>query len=302
LPVSGDLVDAWPNAPGKKHLLPDAGRVLMCQTKCVGDAELRLFAPLKEQPLDTPIADYADGILYDLDRLTDEVIAFRVMPSRTMPFRAGQFAMLQHPDIPGWRAYSMCRAAVPGDPLSFVIKRQPGGRFSKWLFEDAVPSARLRLFGPMGNACLDPISGDTEIFAIAGGSGIAGIIAVLDAALASGHLATHNARVFFGVRTPEDVFFADRLSELVSQSHGYLHATIAYSEAHWNGANQNHREIQQASGFVHEIALEALGTRPCDPNAAYFIGGPPALVNASETRLLRDYNVTPSQLRLDRFG
>jgi len=49
---------------------------------------------------------------------------------------------------------------------------------AEWLFGDAPSAARLSLFGPLGKATFHPSLGK-NILCIAGGSGIAGMMAIL---------------------------------------------------------------------------------------------------------------------------
>src|SRR4029434_8791089 len=51
-----------------------------------------------------------------------------------------------------------------------------------------------------------------NLLCIAGGSGIAGMMAILSRAATSGYFERHRAWVFFGVRTMRDAFFLDELS------------------------------------------------------------------------------------------
>jgi len=67
---------------------------------------------------------------------------------------------------------------------------------------------RVRLFGPLGHATFHPDLGK-DLLCIAGGSGIAGMMAILSLACQARYFDEHRGNVFFGVRTGRDLFFLD---------------------------------------------------------------------------------------------
>jgi len=90
--------------------------------------------------------------------------------------------------------------------LSFVVKKKPGGAVSEWLFGDGVDGTRLGLFAPLGHATFVP-GLQKHVLSIAGGSGIAGMMSILERAGEAGHFAGWDGHVFFGVRSGRDGFF-----------------------------------------------------------------------------------------------
>ena len=162
-------------------------------------------------------------------------MTFSLIPSRSIRFAGGQFVTVQIPGLDGYRAYSMVNYGDECDRLEFVVKQKPGGGFSELLADDAalndLSGLSVRIFGPLGTATYRAEDAK-NLLLIAGGSGIAGMMAILDAALQHGHFSEHgrSAQLFFGVRTAQDLFYAAELSEFVRRSKQNLHVTIALSD------------------------------------------------------------------------
>ncbi len=116
-----------------------------------------------------------------LRKLTHDVVDFELALSRPMHFEAGQFVVLEAPEIKGGRAYSMVNFGREVDRLAFVIKQKAGGAFSDWLFRSDVAGRAVKMFGPLGRATFRPEE-DRNILCIAGGSGIAGMLSIIERA------------------------------------------------------------------------------------------------------------------------
>ena len=224
--------------------------------------------------------------------------AFRVRLDRSVAFDAGQFVVLTAPGLAGYRAYSMVNHAAETDRLDFVIKHQPGGGFSGWLGPEREGTA-LGVFGPLGKATWRPEE-DKDLVCIAGGSGIAGMMSILSHAASSGHFERRRGDVFFGVRTHEDVFFADELAGLVDAAAGRLTVTVAFSDERIAGRDPRvPRGIDTAEGFVHLVAGERMAGRWNHPTA--FVAGPPPMVDAALRMLVMKARLPASDIRYDKF-
>jgi stearoyl-CoA 9-desaturase NADPH oxidoreductase len=108
------------------------------------------------------------------------------------------------------RPYSPTSA--PGEPaVSITVKRQPGGRVSGWLHEQARVGDVIELGHPAGGFVL-PRSFPARLLLVAGGSGITAVYAVLRAALRARH--EIDATLLYYARRPVDFAFARELREL----------------------------------------------------------------------------------------
>lgn len=99
------VCNLYPDAPAATDLA--AGRLLMCQTACAADVELRLFARLRNLPEGQPRPRYVEGDVRSLQQIARDTYALSVGTAERLPYQAGQFAMLSVDGVPGYRAYSM---------------------------------------------------------------------------------------------------------------------------------------------------------------------------------------------------
>jgi toluene monooxygenase electron transfer component len=216
-----------------------------------------------------------------------------------MTFEAGQFVVIETGGLAGGRAYSMVNYEADIDRVALVLKRKPGGGFSDWFFDAMQDDAEVDVFGPLGRAVFRPEEG-RNIICIAGGSGIAGMMSILERAVRVDHFRSHTGALFFGVRTLEDTFYLEQLSRYVMASHGNLDVVIALSDE--AAATPLHAEfpaLKLATGMVHDVAAKEMASRDRDVMA--YIAGPPIMVD-SAVRALFTGGVAIKNIRYDKFG
>jgi toluene monooxygenase electron transfer component len=295
--MSGDVDVRWKEAPGGARLKPGKGDILMCQTRARSDCVLRVPSELVVSAKSRPLS--RRGIIRGIRRLTQDVAHFEVDLSAPMTFEAGQFVVIESADLSGGRAYSMVNFETDVNRIALVLKRKPGGRFGDWLFDERPGDRDVEVFGPLGRAVFRPEE-DKNIVAIAGGSGIAGMMSILERAVKADYFRAHKGAVFFGVRTLADAFYLDRLSSYVAASHGNLDVTIALSDE--TAATRSHAEfaaLKLASGMVHEVAGGARAG--WSDNAIVYVAGPPIMVDAAILMLIKG-GVAARDIRYDKFG
>jgi toluene monooxygenase electron transfer component len=228
------------------------------------------------------------------------VAAFDVELDRPLDFDAGQFALLTVPGIAGARAYSMVNFEPAARRLSFVAKKKAGGAVSEWLFGEGVEGTRLGLFAPMGHATFQP-GLPKHVLCIAGGSGIAGMMSILERAGGAGHFAGWDGHVYFGVRAERDGFFLRELQALRARYPGRLAVTIALSDEEVPASlPAAYPGLAFARGLVHAVAGERMQGRFADVRA--YVAGPPPMVDASLRLLLREARLSPADIRYDKFS
>lgn len=296
--MSGDYESLWKEAPGAVRLKPEKGDILMCQTRARSDCVLRVPAETSVCQ-GTPPARRS-GVIRNIEPLTKDVARFDLHLSDPMTFEAGQFIVVETPDLRGGRAYSMVNfESSAADRIELVLKQKPEGKFSAWLFGDRKREENVTVFGPLGRAVFRP-NEDKDIICIAGGSGIAGMMSILERAICADYFKTHKGTVFFGVRSHADEFYLDELAEFVELSHGNLEVTIALShEAPSSASHHEYPNLKLATGMVHEVAQKNLGGR--GENAIAYIAGPPPMVDGAIRSLLSN-GVTVGSIRYDKFS
>jgi toluene monooxygenase electron transfer component len=296
--VSGRVESEWPDAPGGRYLKSPA-ELLMCQCVAREDCALEVGL-LKAREPSAPLPGALGGHVVARRALTHDVAAFDVDLDRPLDFDAGQFALLSVPGIAGARAYSMVHFERAARRLSFVVKKKPGGAVSGWLFGDGVEGARLGLFAPLGHATFHP-GLPKHVLCIAGGSGIAGMMSILERAGAAGHFSGWDGHVFFGVRAERDGFFLDELQALQARYPGRLAVTIALSDEEVPASlPAAYPGLAFARGLVHAVAGERMKGRFADVRA--YVAGPPPMVDASLRLLLREARLSPADIRYDKFS
>ncbi|HUI15800.1 MAG TPA: 2Fe-2S iron-sulfur cluster binding domain-containing protein [Xanthobacteraceae bacterium] len=295
--MAGEVEVRWKEAPGGARLKPDKGDILMCQTWPLSDCTLRVPAELKSADDIPPMP--RRGVIRDIRRLTRDVAQFDLQLSEPMAFHAGQFVVIEAPNVSGGRAYSMVNFATGLDRLSLLLKRKPGGGFSDWFFDQIVGEPEVQVFGPLGRATFRPEE-RRNIVCIAGGSGIAGMMAILECAVRAEHFRAHVGTVFFGVRTLADTFYLEQLSRFAAASQGNLEVTVALSEeAPALPLHADFPILKLAHGMVHDVAAKSMAERNRD--ALIYVAGPPIMVDSS-IRALITGGVAVRDIRYDKFA
>lgn len=298
--VSGDISELWSDAPGKRSCR--AGEVLLCQTAAVSaHAPAFRIRGNFTAPLMTPCREF-EGSFRRVRRLTEDTAAFVVTLDAPITYQPGQFALVTFPYLDGARAYSMTGAPRSDGQLSFLIRRLPGGGASNLLFSDPEFASNVRVFGPLGKAVLDSAE-DRPFVAIAGGSGIAGLLSIVESAAIAGLLKRKQCRLFFGLRNLESAYLLDELSEYVKYAGGAFSVTIAFSDSIVAAtASDAYPLLTFGSGLVHDVARSILGDARAPSDAVYFVAGPPLMVEATMRMLVMEMKVRPTEIRYDRFG
>ena len=219
------------------------------------------------------------------DRMTHDILRLRLaLPGGTgFAFTAGQYASLAFPGQPP-RDYSMANGPG-GDLLEFHIRAMEDGAVSNFVADSVRIGDRVRIEGPYGAAYLREAHRG-PIIAIAGGSGLAPIKAIIDTAVAKA--LPQPIHLYFGVRDERDVYLEEALGKL-ARDHGRLHLQIVLSEP--SGPTE------RRTGLVHEAV--AADFDDLDGCKAY-LAGPPVMVEAA-TEMLRIRDIRDGDIHADAF-
>lgn len=220
-----------------------------------------------------------------IETLTHDIKLVRLALDADEPlaFSAGQYARLTFAGAPT-RDYSM--ASAPDQPtLEFHIRRVPGGAATAHIHARLKAGDPVSLEGPFGASCLREQHAG-PILCIAGGSGLAPVKAIVEAAIACGM--KQPIHVYFGARSERDLYLVDHFEGLV-QRHPYLSFTSVLSDAA-SGARGR-------SGWVTDAVAEDLGD--LDGWKAY-VAGPPPMVEAA-LRLGAARGLRPEDMHADVF-
>ena len=261
----------------------DQNIILACRARVVSDIEVRW---LSAAPAALPMVKIQTKVDY-IGHAAHDVIVLRLAPTggQKLAFHAGQFAKLRFGKLPV-RSYSM--ASQPSDTdLEFHVRLVPGGVVSEHVASQLKRGDTVEVRGPFGDAYWDEPEAARQgpLLLLAGGTGMAPIISVLDAALASG-MPAQQIHVYHGVRALRDLYTNDHLARRV-QAHGIRYMPV-FSEAQVDNSRQ---------GLVHEAVGKDFSSLH---NARIYAAGPPPMVDAVKS--LATMRGAPSnQVRADAF-
>ena len=298
--MEGTADIAWEAAPGFARLKRDKGDILMCQARPRSDCVLRVPANVVDRSEIGSSRCSRRGTLQGLRRLTHDVIHFDVLLSAPMTFEAGQFVVIEVPGLEGGRAYSMVNFEQGTDRVGFVVKRKPGGAFGNWLFDGEAEGATVKIFGPLGRATF-LVEDNKDVLCIAGGSGVAGMMSILDRATSADYFRDRRGYLFFGVRTLTDAFYLEELARHVAAAGDRLEVTLALSHEDVSTPRHAHFPgLRLANGMVHEVAARQMAGRYGD--VISYIAGPTPMVDATLRTLIVEAGLTGSSIRYDKFS
>jgi naphthalene 1,2-dioxygenase ferredoxin reductase component len=208
----------------------------------------------------------------DVAPLTHDVKRVRLAIESGGPFTfsAGQYASLRFAGLAA-RDYSM--ANRPDEPvLEFHVRRMGPGSASAYVAERLTPGEDVIVDGPYGSSWLREKHAG-PIVAIAGGSGLAPIKAIVETALTQGM--RQPIHLYFGARDERDVYLEQHFRALAAR-----HDNLRYTPV----LSQPSRSTARRVGLVH--AAVAADLADLDGAKAY-LAGPPVMVEAA-TALLAD--------------
>lgn len=186
-----------------------AGYILACQSSVRTDVVIEV--DLGSQ------ADFAkvSGRVAGQTRLTSDIMGLRIVLDEPMSYRPGQYAHVGLEGVPVARSFSFatpCRPQV-GQEVEFMIRLAPGGQFTEALFARDFTGEKATVEGPLGGFGLS--EDEAPMLCVAGGTGLAPILAVLQHALDSGQ--TRDVHFFLAVRSQADLFGLERIQALAER-------------------------------------------------------------------------------------
>ncbi len=296
---AGEVDEGWEAAPARRLLKKEPREILMCQARPLSDCRLSIRGRLAQPAPTAP--GWARGRIESVTPLNHDVLRLEIRPDHPLPFEAGQFMLVDVPEVAGYRGWSMATFDAEGRTLVFTVKMMPGGAVSNWLQACDRTGVEVGLFGPMGKATFRPARDEANLLCIAGGSGLAPILAILERARAAGHFDRYRADVFFGVRTFGDLYETRRLLDLAAACPSHIALTFVFSEAMPSEAERASLPgVAFGEGFVHEVMGRAMAGRFADILA--YMAGPPPMVEAAMRLLVMQGKVPPARIRYDKFS
>ena len=289
--VDGDVVDLWPDAPGRTDRDRRKGLVLACQTRATSDVTIRVRTSGEYCGTTAPVRQMAR--VQAIDTVTHDMRRLVVRTEGPARFEPGQYLSLFVPGLAAPRCYSMANLANDDGDWELIVRRVPGGRATTAVFEALTVGDTVEVDGPYGLATLRT-DAERDLVCVAGGSGLAPMLSIARGAQAAGLLDRHRLHFFYGARTPADVCGGSELEQLGGFGTSVLFHPVVSTPADVHG-----QPWDGATGFVHETACAALADRLSD--VEWYCAGPPPMTQALQQVLVVDHLVPVGQVHYDRF-
>ncbi|MDQ1632989.1 MAG: benzoate/toluate 1,2-dioxygenase reductase component, partial [Frankiaceae bacterium] len=239
----------------------EQGYVLPCSMKPRSDLVLQIATT--SAVAKTSASTYA-GRVTELTRLSGTTVRLTVEIDQRdkLAFLPGQYVNISVPGTEDSRSYSFS-SAPDEKALSFLIKISPGGVMSEYLTERAGVGDEISFSGPHGSFFLR--ESPAPLLLLAGGTGLAPILAILRTLEASGTERT--LHLVYGATTDDDVVELDTLRQLADSVEGFT----------WDYCVADKNTQAEHQGYVTTlITPEHLH----DSTAAVYLCGPPVMVDA----------------------
>ncbi|WP_193164278.1 2Fe-2S iron-sulfur cluster-binding protein [Microbulbifer hainanensis] len=258
----------------------DAGYILACQSVPKGDVHIEV--DLSQQRARQQVA----GKIIAQEPLTHDITRLVVQLEEGLAYKAGQYADLTLDCLPeAPRSFSFASPVQADAKVSFFVRRVPGGQFTGRVCGESLIGQGITVDGPLGDFTLRP--GAAPLLLVAGGSGLAPLLAILQDAL--GHGVARPVTLLFGAREERDLYAIEAIQELAKQWPAPFRFIPVLSEAgpdsSWHGAK----------GLV-TAQIPAL----LEPGAHAYLCGPPGMIDSAEA-LLREAGVAREHIHADRF-
>jgi ferredoxin-NAD(P)+ reductase (naphthalene dioxygenase ferredoxin-specific) len=257
------------------------GLILACRAQPRTDCEVSW---LGSDTADHPLREERARVV-SIENATHDikVIRLALMAGGPLAFSAGQYAEITFPSCPP-RNYSM--ANQPGaDLLEFHVRHVPGGAASTFAATALKVGDSIRVRGPFGAAHLRTRHAG-PIIAVAGGSGLAPITSIVEAALTEG--LRQPIRVYFGARSERDIYLEERFKALTLTHRNLSFITVLSDQT---------ASTSRRTGLV----TAAIGSDWPDVSGwKAYLAGPPPMVEAA-TELLLARGLRSDDLHADAF-
>lgn len=256
--------------------------ILGCQSIPRSDVVIRL-------PVDPLSQQEARGVVTRQVELTHDIVEVFITLDTPLRYRPGQYALVQAQglDVPA-RCYSFAHAAADSgsQEVSFFVRRLPHGRLSRWLSSSAALQQPVKLNASLGNFYLRDST--RPLLCMAGGSGLAPLIALLEGAMSSGS-SERDVCLMMGARRQRDLYYLEEIVRLQSQWQGKFTFIPVLSDEPADSGWPGRR------GLVTDYLDASLTT-----DAEGYLCGPPPMIDAAIARMTA-LGVASNHIYFDKF-
>lgn len=258
----------------------EQGYVLACQTYVTEPCTIEIPEP--DEVVVHP-ARIVKATVAAIEDLTHDIKRLVLRPAKPVEFSPGQYVQLQFTPEHA-RLYSM--AGLPGEGLfEFHVRLVPEGRVTGYIARNLKVGDAVKVSGPLGSAYLRRTHAG-PMLCVAGGTGLAPILAILRGAVAQGML--NPVHLYVGVRSPRDLYGMDWLAQL-KRAHPGLTVHFVVS----SGGDPAIHRCGLVTDAIEQDHADLSGWR------AYLCGSPP-MVEAA-TVVARRQGMAAEHIHADAF-
>ncbi|RXJ73267.1 oxidoreductase [Veronia nyctiphanis] len=251
--------------------------ILACQSVPVGDVTVEY----EERATKT-----VSGTVVGQSSLTHDITQLTIKTNTPLSYRPGQYAELELAGLPNIkRSYSFATANSDPCSLTFFIRQVGNGRFSSRAVEEDLMGQSLSVTGPHGDFWLR--AGEKDILVVAGGSGLAPIMAMLEQALTNRE--NRSVTLLFGARQQRDLYKLAEIKSLKDLWPTRFSFVPILSEC------SRDSDWQGGKGFVTDFIGEYI-----DGIGQAYLCGPPVMVDKAKETLI-SLGLNPNDIYADRF-
>jgi NAD(P)H-flavin reductase/hemoglobin-like flavoprotein len=228
-----------------------------------------------------PFTWRATVVLHELRRPDLAVVRFR--PYLPMPFRPGQYARIEVPELPDiWRPYSLAGAPRRDNVVELHVRAKTEAGVSGSLVHRTAVGDEVRFGRAQGEMGLPAGWPARDLLLVAGDTGVAPLKAMLTELAATGD--PRSAVLFWGVRTLDELYDID---EVAAIARACRRATVipVVSEG-------------EAGPYASGLVTDAIAAYGEWSEAEVFLAGPPLMLAATGAAL-QLLGVSPERIHHD---
>ncbi|MBK1780540.1 ring-hydroxylating dioxygenase ferredoxin reductase family protein [Advenella sp. WQ 585] len=260
----------------------EQGFVLTCQMRPTSDCVIKINA--SSEACKTGVTTY-EGVLSSVEQISESTIGFSIsLPDpEKLIYLPGQYVNVNIPGTDLSRSYSFSSAPMD-QQSSFVVRNVPQGKMSTYLTAQAETGKPISFTGPYGSFYLRPVV--RPALFLAGGTGIAPFLSMLDSLAVSG--CHYPINLVFGVTNDYDLVAQEKLDAFSANHDWFNYTTCVVAEE-----SQHPRK-----GYVTQhIEQEWLH----QGNVDIYLCGPVAMVDAVRNWLEQE-NLAPKSFHYEKFS
>jgi NAD(P)H-flavin reductase len=217
-------------------------------------------------------------------KVTKNVAIVGVRPDQPFAYQAGNYVSVEIPQrLRLWRYLSPANAPREDGYIEFHVRAIEDGWVSRAIVNHAHEGDIWRLSPPMGVLAVQQ-AGKRKLLMIAGGTGLAPLIAIIDELVRWKHNPT--VHLFFGGRRPEDLYGLDQL-RILAATNPWLTVTPVTQEGTVTGGDRGSLATavtQRGAWEDHDI----------------LVSGSPGMIRSTVAKLL-GAGVELTRISYDRF-